>query len=452
MTSDEQKFGLISLFSGAGGLDLGLESAGFQTLLATDNNTNACETLRRNKELQKLSGAELEEYIEKLLTLKCFKTKNISDWRLFFNRLRKIGEKRDFLEDAAVVSCDVRALTLEKIKTEIKDRPVFCVAGGPPCQPFSKAGKKLAVDDIKNGSLFMEFVRIVDGIKPKWFVFENVKGLTFTKTDVIYVECAKCKQNTIAPFSVRGDFKDGISPKNCSNCGSKNTKFNVQSERGGSLKIILAEFDRIGYTCHHKILNSADFGVPQLRERLFIVGSLDGKNYSWPEPKFKKVADGNGQETLFDVGLPERLTMSNFLSDDLKQELGCEWQKNLVLWVKNVVRPHDEPVTWTLDRPSPTIGAHQAAKLAFAPSGVPEKQIYRQQWATKGRRQGDTPPVEVNHRYLTDEELLVLQSFPRWWFLYGTRMERAFQIGNAVPPLLASEVGRSIIESESNGK
>jgi DNA (cytosine-5)-methyltransferase 1 len=118
-----------------------------------------------------------------------------------------------------------------------------------------------------------------------------------------------------------------------------------------------------------------------------------------------------------------------------------------VLWVKNVVRPHDEPVTWTLDRPGPTVGAHQAAKLAIAPFGVPGEQLERQQWHILGRRQGDTPPVFVEHEYLTDDELLALQTFPRSWYLYGTRMQRAFQIGNAVPPVLAKVVGEAILKA-----
>src|SRR5437763_2883658 len=94
-----------------------------------------------------------------------------------------------------------------------------------------------------------------------------------------------------------------------------------------------------------------------------------------------------------------------------------------VLWVKNVVRPHDEPVTWSLDRPSPTIGAHQSAKLAIAPDGVPEEQLLRQQWHILGKRQRDLPPVPVTHEYLSDVELLKLQSFPEYWYLFGTRMQ-----------------------------
>jgi DNA (cytosine-5)-methyltransferase 1 len=63
-----------------------------------------------------------------------------------------------------------------------------------------------------------------------------------------------------------------------------------------------------------------------------------------------------------------------------------------------------------------------------------------------GRRQRDLPPVVVEHAMLSDAELLLLQTFPPNWYLYGTRMERAFQIGNAVPPLLAMAVGRAILK------
>ncbi|NJM39112.1 MAG: DNA cytosine methyltransferase, partial [Akkermansiaceae bacterium] len=84
---------------------------------------------------------------------------------------------------------------------------------------------------------------------------------------------------------------------------------------------------------------------------------------------------------------------------------------------------------------------------AIAPFGVPEAQLFRQQWHTLGRRQGDTPPVFVEHEYLTDLELMRLQTFPDNWYLYGTRMERAFQIGNAVPPVLARVVGEALVSA-----
>jgi Site-specific DNA methylase len=87
--------------------------------------------------------------------------------------------------------------------------------------------------------------------------------------------------------------------------------------------------------------------------------------------------------------------------------------------------------------------------LALAPYGVPEEQLARQQWHTLGKRQGDLPPVFVEHQMLSDEELLRLQTFPPDWYLHGTRMERAFQIGNAVPPLFAKAVGQAILKSSN---
>ena len=186
---------------------------------------------------------------------------------------------------------------------------------------------------------------------------------------------------------------------------------------------------------------------------MIIVGTITDKNFEWPETTHKKVSkkvNNKKQNGLFDNEKKPWVTMSDAVWPEKHAVYGKFDKKLAKLWVKNVVRPHDEPVTWTLDRPSPTIGAHQGAKLAFAPEGVPEKQLYRQQWTTKGRKQGDTPPVFVEHRYLTDEELLKLQTFPSWWYLHGTRMQRAFQIGNAVPPLLAKKIGEAIIKAENN--
>jgi DNA (cytosine-5)-methyltransferase 1 len=208
--------------------------------------------------------------------------------------------------------------------------------------------------------------------------------------------------------------------------------------------MIEAEFARLGYRCDSKVLNARDFGVAQDRERLFIVGSRDGEKFEWPRPTHGTADSG---WSLFGSGpLSPHVSLRQVILADGHWRYG-ELGESAVLWVKNVVRPHDEPVTWSLDRVSPTVGAHQAAKLAIAPFGVPPEQLSRQQWHTLGRRQGDTPPVFVEHEYLTDLELLTLQSFPRHWYLHGTRMERAFQIGNAVPPRLAQAVGDALVSA-----
>jgi DNA (cytosine-5)-methyltransferase 1 len=233
-------------------------------------------------------------------------------------------------------------------------------------------------------------------------------------------------------------------PENCI-CGSKKVAIYSEKTPGGTIYLIERAFADAGYYCQWKVLNAADFGVPQIRERLFLVGFKD-KNvkFSWPMPIYSNAL--NCQSDLFMVPCKPWKTMREILWPKGHWHYGALSDK-AVLWVKNVVRPHDEPVTWTIDRPSPTVGAHQGAKLALAPYGVPDEQLTRQQWHTRGNRQGNTDPVFVEHKMLTDNELLALQSFPQSWCITGTRMERSFQIGNAVPPKLAQVVGKAIYDA-----
>lgn len=446
------KRNLISLFTGAGGLDLGLEMAGFTTRVANELEPHACETLRRNREIAGAEGKKLEAFIADALSQRCYKGLDDAERSKLFARMRK-KTVSNCLEEAEIIEGDIRDVPSSKFEGLLDGDELFCIAGGPPCQPFSKAGKQKSLDCTKNGDLFFEFVRLVDDLKPKWFVFENVKGLTFTKTDVVYIACKKCGERTVAPFRVRQDFQGGdtrLLP--CPKCASKHTEWSVVSERGGSLKIILNEFRRTGYACDTAVLNAADFGAPQIRERLFIVGSIEGKRIEWPNPTHAKIVPTTrGQDDLFASSSSEIkpwVSIGEALWGSGHPTYGRLKRDTAKLWVKNVVRPHDEPVTWELNRPAPTIGAHQGPKLAIAPHGVPEEQLFRQQWHTLGRRQGDTAPVFVEHCYLSDEELLALQTFPRWWYLHGTRMQRAFQIGNAVPPILAKAIGDAILKVE----
>ncbi|MCP4489514.1 MAG: DNA cytosine methyltransferase [Gammaproteobacteria bacterium] len=443
------KRSLISLFAGAGGLDLGLEQAGFTTIVANELEPQACETLRKNKVLCNLNSNEVDKFVDEALKQPCFKRLSDIDKKLFFKRIRTHTHKEKHLQECTVIEGDIREVPSSKFKNLI-DSDLFCIAGGPPCQPFSKAGKQKSLDCTKNGDLFYEFVRLVKDLKPKWFLFENVKGITFTKTDVIYQTCKSCHSESLATFEVRQNFASHEDSKKCMVCGENNATWDIRNEAGGSLKIIFNEFEKLGYKCSHKVLNSADFGAPQIRERLIIVGSRDGTDFNWPEATHAKPNKKQQQREMFSGSeLSPWVTMHDALWPGVHPIYGKINTEKARLWVKNVVRPHDEPVTWTFDRPSPTIGAHQGAKLAFAPEGVPEKQLFRQQWATKGRKQGDTPPVQVEHEYLSDEELLKLQTFPASWYLHGTRMQRAFQIGNAVPPLLGKIIGNAILEAET---
>lgn len=447
---------LVSLFAGAGGLDLGLEAAGFETVAANELEPYACETLRQNQLLSSLSSAEFQSWLKTQLDQRCYKGISPAGVRDLQRRLAP-KVRHHYLQSAKILEGDIRAISSNAfLDGSVRRGELTLVAGGPPCQPFSRAGKRESVE-VAEGRLFLEFVRVVSDLRPRWFLFENVKGLILTKTDVAYAACPHCQSRRIVSFETRcaGLDDERSKPVPCPQCSHKNARLAVDSVRGGTLEIVLNEFQRLGYHCHWTVLNSADFGAPQVRERLFIVGSRDNEPFSWPTPSHagERAAGplSQPQLSLFKQSVAPKMrpswrTMLQTLwTRGHHPEFGVLDPDKAVLWVKNVVRPHDEPVTWRLDRPSPTIGAHQAAKLAIAPDGVPDEQLKRQQWHVLGRRQGDTPPVPVKHAYLSDSELLEIQTFPRHWYLHGTRMQRAFQIGNAVPPALGTAVGAALM-------
>ena len=449
---------LISLFAGAGGLDLGLEQAGFRTVVVNELELHACTTLDQNRVLGSLEGpADFDRWFAEQVSQRCYKNVQEREVLRLKTRLKAAAGKASYLRHAAILQGDIRSIPTGKMLAagHVEAGQVDLVAGGPPCQPFSRAGKRETVE-ADDGRLFLEFVRVVNEARPRWFLFENVKGLAQSKTTVVRLRCNSCTSISLPPFEERRRLLSGnASGGHCPKCQSTSVVIQAEHVRGGSLEIILAEFERVGYRCVWKILDAADFGVPQSRERLFIVGSRDGEEFLWPQPQFAKAQspskeDASRQMALLADGhtaLPTWRTVKDVLWQRGHPVFGHLDYDRAVLWVKNVVRPHAEPVTWVLDRPSPTVGAHQAAKLALAPLGVPEEQLRRQQWHVLGRRQGDTPPVKVEHEYLSDDELLLLQTFPDDWYVFGTRMERAFQIGNAVPPLFARAIGESLIQA-----
>lgn len=459
MQSKKTHRALVSLFTGAGGLDVGLEMAGFETRVASELEEYACETLRRNKLFSLADTTQRDSMIQELLMQRCYAAIDEEGRRAMTTRLRS-RHRTPCLQKAEIISGDIRSVSSADLRHACHLLPgeeLACVAGGPPCQPFSRAGKRQAVDDARNGDLFFEFVRIVRDLRPRWFIFENVKGLLLTKTELLSLACRDCHERALAPFTQRMAFGRGDTPQfTCGHCGSFNVSPSCVTRAGGSLEMILTELRRLNYRCYDTVLNAADFGAPQIRERLFIVGSRDGRPFAWPQPTHCRTRPSRPTpqqelpfgDTLASSSLHPWKSIYDALWSKGHPKYGMLDKATAQLWVKNVVRPHDEPVTWSLDRPSPTIGAHQGAKLALAPCGVPKAQLQRQQWHTKGRRQGDTPPVFVEHAYLSDEDLLRIQTFPLWWFLHGTRMQRAFQIGNAVPPVLAKAVGQAVMRAD----
>jgi len=198
---------VISLFSGAMGLDMGLERAGFNVVYATDVEKTMVDTIRKN-----------------------------------FGNIPAVAQ-------------DVRDLTAEEIlfTTGLEKGEPFLVCGGPPCQPYSTAGLRLSLKDPR-GSLFMDFIRLIEGIRPRFFIMENVVGLTSAR--IKHVPGIKKNERSLSP----------------------------EEKKGSALKAVLNEFDKLGYEITWGVLNAVDYGVPQFRERLFILGSRDHEGVFLPRP------------------------------------------------------------------------------------------------------------------------------------------------------------------------
>ena len=335
----------ISVFSGAGGLDLGLEAAGFDTVLATDIDEHSCNALRKNKEYCKGAGLP-------------------------------------FLKDAEIVCEDITKLSGNDllVKTRIAQGELDLLAGGPPCQAFSVFGKRNGTNDPR-GQLVFHYLRLIAEIQPKAFVFENVAGLLTVEKGQIFKELVKRLTNPV---------------------------------------------DGLHYTLSVHRLNACDFAVPQFRDRIFIIGSRDGKAVA----EVDKIT-GDLQD-LISSDLPWRT-----VSDGLRNlpPIGHAHSHN------HTGREHSERIKTRYSLMSFGERDHYTRINRLDP-GRPSYAIIVGSNAGGGK--GHVHPFEP--REVTPRESARMQCFPDWWWFSGTSRHPIRQVGNAVPTLLAYAVGRQVIK------
>lgn len=218
------------------------------------------------------------------------------------------------------------------------------LVGGPPCQSFSQAGKQGGETDPRNA--IPAFVRAVDHIRPRLFVMENVRALTFQKN---------------RPY----------------------------------LESVVADFEKLGYIVDWRVLNAADFGVPQTRQRVFIVGRRDNVEPVWPLATHGKVP-----------------------ADDVEPWVSLEWA--------GIEVPDGPEYEWAKTRPATTVVGSFGADVIAGPG-------YR----TKGgpSRQNAPGSITVSHA-----DRLLLQGFPSNWQITGSKTSIDRQLGNACPPALLQAV------------
>jgi DNA (cytosine-5)-methyltransferase 1 len=354
-----KKNGVISLFSGAGGLDIGLHQAGFEVSACVELEKDCWETIKLN-----------------------------SNWPVY-------------TDDGG----DLFNIKTKKLLhfAGLEEGEAALVVGGAPCQPFSNMGKKLGTST-DDGRLFLEFVRVVKEAKPRALIFENVQGMNHHKHSEV-------------------------------------------------LSHLFEVFGRLGYKLAVSVLNTADYGVPQQRKRLIVLGVRGNKEVYFPLPTHSADPERFTEEYA-DIGitLPREIRKHavvaqafSKISKKRLREPDCKIMgigpvvKERMRYIKpgenfKVLPDRLRPDCWRS-------GKHQGAD-------------------TFGRLRPDRPSVTIRtcaynpskgryiHPYedrgLNTVEMAAIQSFPESWRFYGSLISVGRQIGNAVPPMFGEKLGEVV--------
>lgn len=336
------QYSAIDLFSGAGGLHIGFESAGFDIRLCIDNDALVEKTHKRN------------------------------------------------FPDIPFINRDINLVSSEEMRGYIGDRSLDIIIGGPPCQGFSTIGKrassnpeKRATNDPRN-ELVLTYARIIRELRPKFIVMENVKGILTLKN-------------------------------------------------GNYLKNVLSILSGAGYTADYRLINMADYGVPEIRERVIIIGNRLGLPISFPIPDH-----------------------SDNPNDSLLPWANC-WDA-----IKDLASLGDMP---EFNHVSLRHTEKNIARYKMIPEGgrLPEDklppELYRKNFGNTYKRLSRNRPAltmvpgndafpihPVLHRSLTVREAARIQTFPDSIIFEGNRRQQGHQVGNAVPPLFSRKLALFIID------
>ncbi|PTJ99207.1 DNA cytosine methyltransferase [Mammaliicoccus sciuri] len=298
-----------------------------------------------------------------------------------------------------VIIGDITKLDFEKTFWPYIDR-IDVVIGGPPCQGFSQKGQRKSINDERN-FLFKYFVSVVKLIKPKYFVMENVPSL-------------------------------------------------LTSENGYFKNEIYEMFESIGYTLNSQILNAADFGIPQNRRRAVIIGSLQKRKIEFPEKEQIKTTiwDAISDLAYLNAGEGEVCQQYRYAPQSLYQK---EMRRNSNQLYNHIVTNHSKTALERLKMIPPNGGREHLTKEHLT------KSIYSGTWTRMRKEEQsvtittrfDTPSSgKFTHPYLdraiTVREAARIQSFPDDFIFIGPKSSQMKQVGNAVPPSLASVIARTI--------
>ena len=342
----KKKYTVLDLFCGCGGLSKGFEMAGYNVLLGIDIWKDALTTYKYNH------------------------------------------------KNSDILCADLSALSPDEVNTKIKGEVVDVIIGGPPCQGFSVAGKRIIED--KRNELYKSFVKMVAYFKPKAFVLENVPNILTMGNGIIK-------------------------------------------------KAIVNDFESLGYTVVTKVLMASNFGVPQNRRRAIFVGMLDGKTYEYPEPTVKEPI--TSWDAISD--LPENSVEdgTSYTSEPLSN-----YQK---LMRKNSSGIYNHEITTHTEKTQEIIAmVPDGGNYKDLP---PELQQTRKVHIAWTRLNSKKPSITIDtghfhhfhylyNRVPTVRESARIQSFSDDFVFLCGKTSKLKQVGNAVPPILAQVIATKLKE------
>lgn len=318
------------MFTGAGGLDLGFSQAGFSGLLASDIMPNAKATYLYNN--------HSIPYILK----------------------------------------DICELTTDEIREAIGTAKVDVILGGPPCQGFSNMGNKNSADP--RNMLFENYVRIVNDLQPRCFIFENVKGLL--------------------------------------------TMF-----EGRYFQKVVTSFLTIGYNLHFSLVNSSDYGVPQKRERAIIVGSKSDRPFLFPLSSTQSHGELISYTTVGDA-IMDLVDKDECIPNHIALNHSDKVLRRYALIPEGGKLPKPEELPADIRRKNFGTTYTRLHRHKLSPTIVPGNNAL--------------PVHPTLDRSLTPREAARIQTFPDSYIFMGDRCSQCIQIGNAVPPLLAYNIASAV--------
>lgn len=350
----------LSFFSGALGLDLGLEAAGIQPLLACEVDRRCRETITANRPDLGLIG-DLRDYAAS-----------------------------DVIEMSGLTACD----------------DIDLMVGGPPCQAFSTAGKRRGFED-ERGNVFLRYIDFIEEIHPKFAVIENVRGILSAPLEHI-------------------PWKD----RSKKSMGTRNMK-------GGALAHILERLKRAGYGVTFNLYNAANFGSPEIRERVIFVCCRDGKKAPWLVPTHSEHCEH---------GLPPWRTLRDAIGDlDESEQQYAKFPEKRLRWYRMLKAGQN----W---RNLPEKLQREALGKSYEAAGGKTGFLRRLAWEKPSPTLVTFPAMpatDLAHpekdRPLSIQEYKRIQEFPDDWIICGSLADQYRQIGNAVPISLGRAVGHLIM-------